>query len=87
MTNQAVAEIKKKYGHVIDLEKSPLAIIEIIKNYRYAVPVFFLVDEVVPEGTGSGPQDSNPQDPGIVAMLNLLGELRREVQGLRAKIK
>src|SRR5204863_3130945 len=28
-----VAEIKRRYGHVIDLDKSPMAIIEIIHNF------------------------------------------------------
>ena len=32
-----VAEIKKQYGNVIDLDKSPTAIIEIIHNFRYLV--------------------------------------------------
>lgn len=51
MTNprdtNVVAEIKKRYGHVIDLDKSPMVIIEIIHNFR------FLLDEVAgPDGTG-----------------------------------
>ena len=52
MTNprdtNVVAEIKKRYGHVIDLDKSPMVIIEIIHNFR------FLLDEVAgPDGTGA----------------------------------
>jgi hypothetical protein len=52
MTNprdeNVVAEIKKRYGNVIDLDNSPMAIIEIIHNFR------FLLDEVAgPDGTGA----------------------------------
>ena len=76
-----VAEIKKRYGHVIDLEKSPMAIIEIIHNFRY------LLDEVggAPPDTDGGPP--GPEEVGTAAVLNLLLELRREVQALNAKIK
>ena len=50
-----VAEIKKRYGSVIDLDKSPMTIIEIIHNYRY------LLDDVAgPDGTGGGPAGSGP---------------------------
>ena len=86
MTNpkdmNVVAEIKKRYGHVIDLDKSPTAIIEIIHNYRY------LLDEVAgPGGTGGGPPGRSPDQVGTPAVLNLLLELKREVQALRSKIK
>jgi hypothetical protein len=80
-----VAEIKKRYGHVIDLDKSPTAIIEIIHNYRY------LIDQVAgPDGTAGGPGGPSPPPPpdgGTSVLLNLLLELRREVQALHAKIK
>jgi hypothetical protein len=79
-----VAEIKKRYGNVIDLDKSPMAIIEIIHNYRY------LLDEVAgPGGTGGGPPGNPPPAPdgGTSILLNLILELRREVQALHAKIK
>ena len=86
MTNprdmNVVAEIKKRYGNVIDLDKSPMAIIEIIHNFRY------LLDEVAgPDGTGGGPPGSNPADVGTAAVLNLLLELKREVQAINARIK
>lgn len=86
MTNprdvKVVAEIKKRYGNVIDLDKSPMAIIEIIHNFRY------LIDEVAgPDGTGGGPPGSIRQDIGTETVLNLLLELRREVQALSTKIK
>jgi hypothetical protein len=86
MTNpkdmKVVAEIKKRYGGVIDLNKSPMVIIEIIHNFRY------LVDEVAgPDGTGGAPGGSNPADVGTAAVLNLLLELKREVHALHAKIK
>lgn len=75
-----VAEIKKRYGHVIDLDKSPMAIIEIIYNYR------FLLDDVAgPDGTGGGPPGGG--DGGTTLVVNLLLELRREVQALSARIK
>jgi hypothetical protein len=77
-----VAEIKKRYGNVIDLDKSPMAIIEIIHNYR------FLLDEVAgPDGTGGGPPTRNPDEVGMAAVMNLILELRRDVQALSAKIK
>jgi hypothetical protein len=80
--SNVVAEIKKRYGHVIDLDKSPMTIIEIIHNFRY------LLDEVAgPDGTGGGPPGSNPADVGNAAVLNLLLELKREVQALNARIK
>ena len=85
-----VAEIKRRYGHVIDLDKSPMAIIEIIYNYR------FLLDEVAgPDGTGGGPAGSvrvssvsgtvNEGDTTLV--VNLLLELRRDVQALSGRMK
>ena len=53
-----VAEIKRRYGHVIDLDKSPMAIIEIIHNFRH------LLDEVAgPDGTGGGPPGPPPPPP------------------------
>ena len=86
MTNpkdmNVVAEIKKRYGNVIDLDKSPMAIIEIIHNYRY------LLDEVAgPGGTGGGPPKRTPDEVGTASVLNLLLELKREVQSLQAKVK
>jgi hypothetical protein len=98
MTNprdaNVVAEIKKRYGNVIDLNKSPMSIIEIIHNFRY------LLDEVAgPDGTAGGPAGPAPptapsatwtglnvEEVGTATVLNLLLELRREVQALNAKI-
>lgn len=99
MTNprdmHVVAEIKKRYGHVIDLDKSPMAIIEIIHNFRH-----LLDDAAGPDGSGGGPPGPTPPSPppapsgpaaredvGMAAVLNLIHELRREVQALQAKIK
>ena len=80
-----VAEIKKRYGSVIDLDKSPMAMIEIIHNFRY------LLDEVAgPDGTGGGPPGraiSNPDEVGTAAVLNLLLEMKREIHDLHVKIK
>lgn len=78
-----VAEIKKRYGSVIDLDKSPMAIIQIIQNYRH------LIDELAgPDGTGGGPPSApDGGQIGVSAVLNLLLELRREVQALSNRIK
>jgi hypothetical protein len=91
MTNprdmNVVTEIKKRHGHVIDLEKSPMVIIEIIHNYRY------LLDEGdPPDGSAGGPPGPPPSPPdpenfGTAAVLNLIHELRREVRALNAKIQ
>lgn len=85
---RVVTEIKKRYGHVIDLDKNPTAIIEIIHNFRY------LLDEVAgPDGTGGGPGGpAPPPSPdaghlGNATVLNLLLELKREVAELKAKIR
>ena len=94
MTSQkemnVVAEIKRRYGAVIDLDKSPMSIIEIIYNYR------FLLDEVAgPDGTGGGPPGSvrvtsvtgKTADGDTTLVVNLLLELRRDVQALSDKMK
>lgn len=97
MTNprdiHVVTEIKKRHGHVIDLDKSPMVIIEIIHNYRH------LLDELAtPDGSAGGPPGGHPPSPpapapappeevGSAAVLNLILELRREIQALSAKIK
>jgi hypothetical protein len=92
MTNprhmNVVAEIKKRHGNIIDLDKSPMAIIEIIHNYRY------LLDEVADnDGAGGGkpdpppPPPPPPRDGGSETLLNLLLEVRREVQAISARIK
>ncbi|MEJ8847469.1 hypothetical protein [Variovorax rhizosphaerae] len=86
---ELVEAIKKRYGKVIDLDKSPTAILEIIQNYRH------LLDEVAgPDGTGGGPGGPPPPPPGstrpdvgTAAVLNLLLELQREVRALNAKVK
>ncbi|MEA2561394.1 MAG: hypothetical protein QOH06_2898 [Acidobacteriota bacterium] len=76
-----VAEIKRRHGSVIDLEKSPTAIIEIIHNFRY------LLDEVAgPDGTGGGPPKRETGEIGSAAVLNLLLELKREVQAINEKL-
>lgn len=84
MTNSkdlnVIADIRKRHGNVIDLEKSPMTIIEIIHNYRH------LLDEVAgPDGTGGGPPSREAQ-VGTAAVLNLLLELKREVRALHDKI-
>ena len=77
-----VAEIKKRYGSVIDLDKSPMTVIEIIHNFRY------LLDEVAgPDGTGGGPPGATRGEVGQAAVLNVLLELQREVRALSAKVK
>jgi hypothetical protein len=85
MTNpqemNVVAEIKKRYGNVIDLDKSPNAIIEIIKNFRS------LLDERLDPGEGGGHPNRGTDEVGNAAVLNLILELKREVQVLQAKIK
>jgi hypothetical protein len=85
MTNprdmNVVEEIKKRYGSVIDLDKSPMAIIEIIHNFRY------LLDEVAgPDGTGGGPPGRIADEVGTATLLNLVLELKREVASLHAKL-
>jgi hypothetical protein len=78
-----VAEIKKRHGSVIDLDKSPTEIIEIIHNFRY------LVDERPgPGGTAGGPPGRALEQPGEVgtaAVLNLLLELKRDVEYIKAR--
>jgi hypothetical protein len=80
-----VAEIRKRHGNVIDLEKSPMTIIEIIHNYRY------LLDEVAgPDGTGGGPPGTGRPgvgEVGTAAVLNLLLELKRDVEGIKTRLK
>lgn len=79
-----VAEIKKRYGSFIDLDKSPMTIIEVIHNYRY------LLDDVAgPDGQGGGGPGPAPPpaEIGMATLLNLLLELRRDVQALRDKIR
>lgn len=77
-----IAEIRKRYGDVIDLQKSPMTIIEIIHNFRY------LLDEVAgPDGTGGGPPGRvTAEEVGTAAVLNLLLELKRDVAGIRAQV-
>lgn len=85
MTNprdmNVVAEIKKRYGNVIDLDKSPNAIIEIIQNFRS------LIDERLDPGEGGGHPNRGVEEVGSAAVLNLLLELKREVQVLQSKVK
>lgn len=77
-----VAEIKKRYGSVIDLEKSPTMMIEIIHNFRY------LLDEVAgPDGTGGGPPGRMPAEVGTAAVLNLLLELKRDVEHIKTTLR
>jgi hypothetical protein len=88
-----VAEIKKRHGSVIDLDKSPTVIIEIIHNFRY------LLDEVAgPDGTAGGPPGRRldpgqgggeptlvePGEVGTAAVLNLLLEVKRDVESIKA---
>jgi hypothetical protein len=72
---------QERYGYVIDLDKSPTAIIEIIHNFRY------LIDEVASPDEGGGHPNRKPDEVGTATLLNLILELRREVQALHAKIK
>jgi hypothetical protein len=78
-----VAEIRKRHGSVVDLEKSPMAIIEIIHNYRY------LLDEVAgPDGTGGGPPGRRePGEVGTAAVLNLLLEIKRDIESLKTQLR
>ena len=86
MTNpgemNVVAEIKKRYGNVIDLDKSPNVILEIIHNFRYMLDENARLD---PGNGGGGP--TRPEDVGSATLLNLVLELKREVAALHAKIK
>jgi hypothetical protein len=75
-----VAEIKRRHGSVIDLEKSPMVIIEILHNFRY------LLDAVAgPDGSGGAP-GAGAVEVGTAAVLNLLLELKREVQAINEKL-
>lgn len=78
-----VAEIKRRHGSVIDLDKSPMTIIEIIHNFRY------LLDEVAgPDGTGGGPPGRrDPGEVGTAAVLNLLLELKRDIDNIKTRIR
>ena len=78
-----VTEIKKRYGSIIDLDQSPKTMIEIIQNFRH------LTDEVsrLDPGQGGGGPTKIADEVGTAAILNLLLELKREVQALQAKIK
>lgn len=76
-----VAAIKNRYGSVIDLDRSPMAIIEIIHNFRY------LLDEAAgPDGTAGAPGTGRAADVGTAAVLNLLLELKRETRDIRAMV-
>lgn len=77
-----IAEIKKRHGSIIDLDKSPMTIIEIIHNFRY------LLDEVAgPDGTGGGPPGRREVgEVGTAAVLNLLLELKRDVDAIKTKM-
>ena len=78
-----VAEIKKRHGSVIDLDKSPTVIIEIIHNFRY------LLDELAgPDGSAGAPGAGlrlEPGEVGTAAVLNLLLELKRDVEYIKAR--
>jgi len=77
-----VAEIKKRHGSVIDLDKSPTVIIEIIQNFR------FLLDERADPGQGGGgPTRPEPGEVGTAAVLNLLLELKRDVEDIKVRLR
>lgn len=77
-----VAEIRKRYGNVIDLQQSPMTIIEIIHNFRY------LLDEVAgPDGTGGGPPGNlTAEGVGTATVLNLLLDLKRDVDTVKSRL-
>ncbi len=76
-----IAEIKKRYGSVIDLDRSPTTVIEIIHNFRH------LLDELAgPDGTAGGPPGKAQAEVGSAAVVNLLLELKRDVQGLTDRV-
>jgi len=76
-----IAEIKKRHGAVIDLDQSPTTVIEIIQNFRH------LLDEAAgPDGTAGGPPGSVQAQVGSVAVVNLLMELKRDVQSLTDRV-
>lgn len=81
-----VAEIKKRFGTVIDLNKSPTAIIEILRQFG---PDFNVA--AGPGGSagapGSPPPPGKAPDVGIAAVLNLVLELKRDIRALNARIK
>ena len=81
-----VAEIKKRYGSVIDLDKSPTAILEIIHNFRYLIDENARLDPGQGGGPG-GPGKVGVEEVGTAAVMNLLLELKREVQALQSKVK
>jgi hypothetical protein len=76
-----IAEIRERYGSVIDLDRSPTAVIEIIHNFRH------LLDELAgPDGTAGGPPGKAQAEVGSAAVVNLLLELKRDVQGLADRV-
>lgn len=81
-----VTEIKKRFGPVIDLNKSPTAIIEILSQFG---PDFNVA--AGPGGSAGAPAAPPPPgkapEVGIAAVLNLLLELKRDVRELHARIR
>lgn len=76
-----IAEIKKRHGAVIDLERSPATVIEIIYNFRH------LLDELAgPDGTAGGPPGKAQAEVGSAAVVNLLMELKRDVRSLTDRV-
>jgi hypothetical protein len=93
-------EIAKKYGSVIDLNKSPSVIIEIIRNYRF---IFGGLDDpgdvTVSGGTGGGtssiavagtspPQIFDPEQVELFRSLtNSILALHRDVKAIAKDVK
>jgi hypothetical protein len=85
-----VEKISQRYGKVIDLERSPMVMIEVLRNFGH------VLDDDGGGGSGGGggvstiavgitPPTSGEQ-VGLVDVMKVLLSLQREVKGVRARL-
>jgi len=76
-----VRDIKKQYGAVIDLDRSPLVVIEIIRRFAFEV-ASGLDGGAPPGGAPPGP----PPGPSVMGGTVTLDEVMREVLKLSRQV-
>jgi hypothetical protein len=83
---EIVNEIAKRYGHVIDLEKQPFVMVEILRNFGREFD----------NGQGGGPPGTPPSTiagtgPGeeieLVDVMRVVLNVQREVLGIKAQLE